>query len=74
MTEPDDLARVALAVFEDEHPITAAMREHLRTRLTYAFAAMPDRPTQPAPSLDAHETEVRWMRDEQPTQTNRRGP
>lgn len=67
MTEPDDLARVALAVFEEEHPITAAMREHLRTRLTYAFAAMPDRPTQPAPSIDAHEAEVTWSRDEQPT-------
>lgn len=68
MTDVEAIVRVALLVFEDEHPITEAMREHLRARLTRAIAAMPDRPT--LPNLVAHEAEVSWQ-DEQPTP---RGP
>jgi hypothetical protein len=39
------LARVAVEVFEDEHPITAAMRQRLRERIQHAvLAAVADGP------------------------------
>ena len=64
-SDVEAIVRVVLLVVEDEQPLTEAMREHLRERLTRAIAAMPDRPTLPNLAA-AHNADLSWQ-DEQPT-------
>ena len=61
----DEIARVAVDVFDDEHPMTVDMRAHLAARIVAALAAHPSRPTEPG-SGD-HTPDMAWSRDEMPT-------
>jgi hypothetical protein len=67
----DEIARVAVDVFDDEHPMTVDMRARLVTRIVAALAAHPSRPTEPA-SDDDHQPDMAWSRDEMPTLTTPR--
>jgi len=61
----DEIARVAVDVFDDEHPLTVDMRGNLVARIVAALAAHPSRPT--LPDLSDHDPEMAWSRDEMPT-------